>query len=71
MLAFTVCGTLGLGAHYVWPAKQLPDHGPSQWLIVLLAAYLPALVIVLRRQRNATAALEPLQPVRAGGLLPA
>ncbi len=67
MLAFTVCGTLGLGAHYLWPAKQLPDHGPLQWLIVLLAAYLPALVIVLRRQRNATAVPEPFHPVGVTG----
>jgi hypothetical protein len=60
MLAYTVCGTLGLGAHYLWPARQLPDHGPLQWLIVLLAAYLPALLIVLRRQRDARAVQQPL-----------
>ncbi len=82
LLAFTVCGTLGLGAHYLWPARQVPDHGTAQWLIVLLAAYLPALVIVLRRPRHASAVQEPLQPVgvaadpapmgsAAGGFYPA
>ncbi len=60
MLAFVVCGTFGLGAHYLWPARHLPDHGPLQWLIVLLAAYLPALVIVLRRQRDASPVQQPL-----------
>jgi hypothetical protein len=60
LLALTVCGTLGLGANYLWPARQLPDHGPLQWLIVLLAAYLPALVIVLRRRPHASPVRQPL-----------
>jgi hypothetical protein len=63
MLALAVCGTLGLGANYAWPAKQVPDHGTVQWLIVFLAAYLPALVIVLRRPRHAGAAQAPFEPV--------
>lgn len=82
MLALTVCGTLGLGAHYLWPARHVPDHGTGQWLIVFLAAYLPALVIVLRRPRHARAISEPLRPLSvatqphalstsAGGLHPA
>lgn len=82
MLAFTVCGTLGLGAHYLWPARHVPDHGTGQWLIVFLSAYVPALVIVLRRPRHATALQGPLRPVSlatepqslgaaAGGLRPA
>jgi hypothetical protein len=60
LLAFIVCGTLGLGAHYLWPARQVPDHGPLQWFIVFLAAYLPALVIVLRRQPHSGTVREPL-----------
>lgn len=59
MLVLTFCGTLGLAAERIWPSAHVPDHSLSRWWIVFAAGYLPALIIVLRRPRAATAA-EPL-----------
>lgn len=52
MLALSVCGTAGGLVGYIFPPPYLPAHGPLQWAIVFLGAYLPALVIVLRRPRH-------------------
>jgi hypothetical protein len=65
MLALTLCGTLGLAAERIWPSTHVPDHSLSRWWIVFCAAYLPALVIVLRRPPRAAAA-EPFVAVRLG-----
>jgi hypothetical protein len=62
MLALTLCGTLGLAAERIWPSIRVPDHSVSRWWIIFIAAYLPALVIVLRRPRGISAT-EPLIPL--------
>jgi hypothetical protein len=66
MLALSVCGTLGALVGHFFPPAHLPEHGPRQWAIVLLAGYLPALVIVLRhRLRGPTPApFESTDPTR-------
>ena len=55
MLALSVCGTVGAVVGYLFPPPHMPDHGPMQWAIVGLGAYLPALSIVLRRRAHCPA----------------
>ena len=67
MLALSVCGTVGGLVGYMFPPPHLPAHGPLQWGIVFLGAYLPALVIVLIRPvgGHVSGPLEPLDPMPA------
>jgi hypothetical protein len=67
MLALSVCGTVGAAVGYLFPPPHMPDHGPMQWAIVGLGAYLPALCIVLRHRAQgvAPAPFESRDPVPA------
>ncbi|HEX9108583.1 MAG TPA: hypothetical protein VF832_15170 [Longimicrobiales bacterium] len=65
LLGLAACGTLGLLAVALLPQGADPDHGPIAWLEILIACYLPALVIVLRHANVSVALLSPLEPVRA------
>ncbi len=66
LLVLAACGTLGLVASAALPPAVGPDHGPARWAVLLLAGYLPALVLTLRRPKAPLSRPAPLEPLPAG-----
>jgi hypothetical protein len=59
LLVLALFGTLGLAAGAFTPPHIGPDHGPIPWFVVYVAAYLPALVVVLRHPNVRPPSSEP------------
>ncbi len=67
LLVLALFGTFGLAAGAFTPPSIGPDHGPIPWYVVLLAAYLPALAVVLRHPNVTPVSPEPFTPLPAPG----
>ncbi|HET8624043.1 MAG TPA: hypothetical protein VFM14_10810 [Gemmatimonadales bacterium] len=67
LLALALCGTLGLAAGAFTPPHVGPDHGPIPWYVVFFAAYLPALLVVLRHRNVRPPSAEPFTPLATDG----
>jgi len=61
LLVLTLWATLAFLAWGLAPHTAGPDHGLVPWLIVLIGAYLPALVVVLRRPNREPGRFGPFE----------